>query len=136
MSGVRVPIEHLERAWRSRQLGSDCDDSKLEWIVTLTGLFCWKRRFRPRQPSIHPVSIDVRGAWVVAPIGADSEVLDEDTLHMLALQKPCNPFHDIAAQVELDGNIWVLVSIVDSGAHGKLHDIAIEQHGRQTHGGI
>ena len=64
------------------------------------------------------------------------EVVDQNPLHVFTLQQSRNSFHDIAAQVELNRNVGILVRFIDSRADGELNNIAVKQHGRKPYGRI
>jgi hypothetical protein len=58
------------------------------------------------------------------------DVLDENPLHMLALQQLRYSLYDIAAEVKLDRYVGILMRLIDSGTDGELYNVAVKQHCR------
>ena len=56
-----------------------------------------------------------------------SNVLHYHAHHVLVFEDSGNPFDDIAPQVEIDGNIRILMCFVDPSSHREFHHIAVKQ---------
>ena len=65
-----------------------------------------------------------------------SEVLNANALHVLGLERMCDTPDDVAAEFEIDGNVWVLMSFIDTSANTKLDDIAVEEHTSEPDSGV
>jgi hypothetical protein len=80
--------------------------------------------------------MNVSNFVMLSSLWLGSQVLNVDLFHMFALEQLRNALYDIATKIEFNRDIGILVRFIDSGTDGESHDVAVEQHGCQSHSRI
>ena len=58
-----------------------------------------------------------------------SDETNGDLLEVFSFEQVAGAAHDVAAEIEFDGDVGVLVGFVDAGADDELDDIAFQHEG-------